>query len=189
MTRIGYHLLSQERQEELRNGRWTDDGHQPGVITPEEVEMLMAAGFCRTSNKYGLLSRIDRPDWKAVLEQNMGRDLSFGDGQWESHYRRGYSNDQVEIGSENARRFESSDWNKIGYIPQHYDPEKQLFTRAELLEGEVRRLHLALVVAASQLTWASRATPGAAAPEGRELLAQWAEEAHEKAGLTVEVAE
>lgn len=96
-------------------------------ISKELVAQLIAAGYCRVSNKYLHLSRIDRPDWREYLaEQHAPRDpdgqgmrwsLSSGMGNF---YRRGESKDVIVL-PENQRGifnlFPSSDGG-----PDHYTP-------------------------------------------------------------------
>jgi hypothetical protein len=84
-----------------------------------DIGEMLKQGYC---NKYGVVSRIDRPDWHAFLEQEMGHSLIIGDGQWEDHYRRCYSRDTVALGADRARIFSTSGWDKTGYVPKKGDP-------------------------------------------------------------------
>ena len=70
-------------------------------------EDYIRAGYRITSRKYGLVSRIDREDWKEYMaEQHAPWDIRegrkwvniLGDRSAADHYRRVYSKDHLELG-------------------------------------------------------------------------------------------
>ena len=69
----------------------------------------VAEGYRITSRKYGIISRIDRDDWKDYMaEQHAPWDIEegrkwvrlLGDRTAADHYRRVYSKDNIELGSQ-----------------------------------------------------------------------------------------
>lgn len=76
-----------------------------------DAERLMALGYRRTSNRHGMVSRVDRPDWKEWLAAK-GYPV---DADW---YRRVCSKDTFEIGQAKARRVKSSSNDTTGFVPQ-----------------------------------------------------------------------
>ena len=77
---------------------------------------LMEMGYRVTSRKWGLVSRIDRPDWKEYmakhhsphsLEEGLEWVKLLGEAGAEDHYRRVYSEDTLEV-PELARQMASS---------------------------------------------------------------------------------
>lgn len=94
-------------------------------MTDLSAEQLIARGYRRTSNKYRIVSRIDRPDWIAVLAEEMRRaPADFyvpGEpdpaGNWCDYYRRVLSKDKIEgVPHEVFCRIPSSDWDSAGYV-------------------------------------------------------------------------
>lgn len=89
------------------------------------IDQMIAEGYCRTSRKFGMVSRIDRSDWKeymAILhspwdwEEGMRWVNCLGEENAEDHYRRCYSVDKVEFGSyEAAKRFPGSSGTITGF--------------------------------------------------------------------------
>jgi hypothetical protein len=66
-------------------------------------------GYRIVSRKYGIIARIDRPDWKEFLAEEHapwdieeGRDwvAALGDRRAADYYRRVYSKDTIELGRE-----------------------------------------------------------------------------------------
>lgn len=99
------------------------------------LDTLIAAGYRRTSNKYGLVSRIDREDWVDVLiihllpwcddparirDCDMERmeciKSQIGSGMWEDHYRRCCSKDKIELRQAAGKKIPTSQWDATGYI-------------------------------------------------------------------------
>jgi len=82
------------------------------------VENLIASGYCRTSNKYGLVSRLDRPDWKEYMAaQHAPRNPEGAGMDWvkllgpsaaADQYRRCYSQDTLELGRSAGLKFPPS---------------------------------------------------------------------------------
>ena len=74
----------------------------------KQAKELMAKGYRRTSNKYRMITRIDREDWMHFLAEKMpgscvadfmvksGPDAGKPSPLWEDHYRRVYSKDSIE---------------------------------------------------------------------------------------------
>jgi hypothetical protein len=92
---------------------------------PEEfVAALIAAGYRRTSNKYGHVSRIDRPDWLRVLAEHLGRSeaqffaprAAEPEANWKDYYRRVLSKDGLDLGPVLGRSIPTSSWDSCGYI-------------------------------------------------------------------------
>lgn len=88
---------------------------------------LEAKGYRRTSNRHGLISRIDRPDWLDALNRHLMRSAQQGNlilenseeynsGSWQDFYRRVLSKDTLEIGKSQAQNIGTSSWDNIGYI-------------------------------------------------------------------------
>lgn len=74
------------------------------------VEELIAMGYCRVSGKYGLVSRIDRPDWnKALLNQRIECHCA-------DFYRRVFSRDIVTVNKSDVSKFPSSSESEITYV-------------------------------------------------------------------------
>jgi hypothetical protein len=92
------------------------------LLSPEQ---LVAKGYRRTSDRYGILARVDREDWKEVLEKHLGRELPenyefSADEGWADIYRRTLSQDTVQINPELAQQVPSSLGDLTGYIePKH----------------------------------------------------------------------
>ena len=74
--------------------------------TPKE---LMSRGYRRTSNAFGMVSRIDRADWKEyMVENNFPVNADF--------YRRICSKDTLTIGKSKARRVKASGHDTTGFV-------------------------------------------------------------------------
>ena len=96
-------------------------------MTELNPEKLTAKGYRRTSNRYGILSRIDRDDWKRVLEKHLGKvlpeDCEFNiDGNWPDYYRRVLSQDTMSIDPVIAKLVPNSRHDMVGYV--ELDPKK-----------------------------------------------------------------
>lgn len=75
----------------------------------EEIEKLISKGYRRTSNKFGIISRVDRPDWIEYCKQNR-----FPvDADW---YRRCLSKDKFEVGQYVGRMFPTSNHDETGFV-------------------------------------------------------------------------
>jgi hypothetical protein len=103
--------------------------------TPEQ---LVAMGYRRTSRKYGMVSRIDRPDWVQVLARHLRRapadfyvpGENEVQGNWCDYYRCVLSKDTLEIGPVLALRVPTSGHDPVGYV--------------DVIEGSVARPMLAV---------------------------------------------
>lgn len=86
-------------------------------MTPEE---LTARGYRRVSYKFGIVSRIDRPDYLEVIAKDLHQtveDLSRQKpGLWEDQYRRVYSKDTIELGRSEGLKVPSSNYDPIGFV-------------------------------------------------------------------------
>jgi hypothetical protein len=84
------------------------------------AEELTAQGYCRISNKYGIVARVDRADWWEALEDHFRRNMPIRTeaevGRWADYYRRGISQDRLEVGPEIARNVPQSNHNPTGYV-------------------------------------------------------------------------
>lgn len=90
----------------------------PAKKAPDKaMQRLIAMGYRRTSRRFGLISRIDRPDWVEFLKsQGLGHaEANSKNGCWEDFYRRVYSKDTLEIG-QFAMAIPPSGWDFTGYI-------------------------------------------------------------------------
>jgi hypothetical protein len=88
--------------------------------TDKSVETLIAEGYFRTSNAYGLVTRIDRDDWIDVLAADRpgtcradyliksGPDAGKPSPQWADFYRRVYSADDHTVLESEIGLFPSS---------------------------------------------------------------------------------
>ena len=94
------------------------------AIKTEYRQALIRKGYCRISNRHGIVSRIDRSDWKEYMAKKhspwsieAGMEwVSFLGTNAEDHYRRCYSKDTIELGSGNrAAIFPASSSTKTGY--------------------------------------------------------------------------
>jgi hypothetical protein len=102
----------------------------PEIIMKLSPKKLMALGYRRTSNAFGIVSRIDREDWKEhmairhspwSLEEGMEWIKCLGESSAEDHYRRCYSKDNIEFGKRLAykvKHIESSNGAPTGYIKE-----------------------------------------------------------------------
>jgi len=92
--------------------------------TDMSAEELVARGYRRTSNAYGLISRIDRPDWVEYMAEKMGRapadfyNRATGkvDGMWCDHYRAVYSMDTHIVDLKRIHRIPTSGFDPVGFI-------------------------------------------------------------------------
>lgn len=113
------------------------------ILTENECKALIERGYRRTSCKYGTISRIDRPDWQALLERERRRDLTFGNGDHEDFWRRCRSHDTMDFGDSLPRNFPSSCGDSCGYIPEAGDPPKELLSVSEKLALAISALETA----------------------------------------------
>lgn len=93
--------------------------------TLDQAAHYAAIGYRRTSNRFCMLSRIDRADWLQVLAQQMGRaiaDFYTPDGnlsvQWADYYRRSMTKDTITVSEEISRLVPGSSGDECGYIPK-----------------------------------------------------------------------
>ena len=91
-------------------------------VTPyiiEDMPALVALGYRRTSRKYGIVSRIDRPDWKEVLARS---GYLMGPGREGNHadtYRACYSSDKITLEPPSlALEVPTSGHDPIGFVPK-----------------------------------------------------------------------
>jgi len=91
------------------------------------VRDLIEMGYRRTSNRHGLISRIDREDWREEMARkhspwsfeegmNWVKALSFTPGGAEDHYRRCYSRDCITVTPEKAMKIPNSNWDPVGFV-------------------------------------------------------------------------
>jgi hypothetical protein len=132
------------------------------VVTDEdrqEAARLKALGYRRTSNRYGMLSRIDRPDWLTVLAIHMRRSPAtfyvpgqdHPEGSWCDHYRRVLSKDKIEVSQAISRLVPSSDHDPIGYIGSEEERAEPL-TALYGLPPEVLREAVTTIIIEANLT-------------------------------------
>lgn len=93
------------------------------------AEDLIRRGYRRVSNKYRIVSRIDRPDWREFMAKEHAPWDPQGDGMgWvfllgrqagsaEDHYRSVYSKDNIEnIPNEIFKQIPGSGYDPVGYV-------------------------------------------------------------------------
>lgn len=101
------------------------------MVTTEEIKIkqLIAQGYRRISGKYGIVSRIDREDWKeymaakyAPLDIERGRKWVNCLAEWsaEDNYRRCNSKDVLELGMAGRKIPSSNGVETTGFIPKTY---------------------------------------------------------------------
>lgn len=97
--------------------------------TEAEVQKLIQQGYCRTSNRHGLVSRIDRAEWKERLTKERtparvdeGVRRMGGLAAAEDQYRRIYSRDTLEVGNA-VSQFPASNGTVTGYRPKNRPKE------------------------------------------------------------------
>ncbi len=94
---------------------------RPPQYTPDDMAKFEALGYRRTSRKYGIISRVDRPDWKEFLARK-GMVIGPGrEGNGADHYRACYSKDNIELGTEFAYlalEVPTSGHDPVGFIPK-----------------------------------------------------------------------
>lgn len=89
------------------------------------VKNLVAAGYALTSNRHGMISRIDREDWREYMAkkhcawdaegEGMAWVDSLGSRGAADHYRRVYSRDTLEVGAY-AKHFPKSAFGPTRFI-------------------------------------------------------------------------
>lgn len=101
--------------------------------TSASAEHLTARGYRRTSRRYGMVSRIDRPDWIAVLADHLHltveeahRRWRLSPQQWEDFYRRVLSKDTITIGRIRALQVPPSADAHTGYVDYKSDETKHV---------------------------------------------------------------
>lgn len=95
------------------------------VITADMVQAMIASGYCRTSNNYKRVSRIDREDWREVLALDYSSNDPTGDGMARAlgdrsgdYYRRGFSKDSLTIDDDYLfKQFPGSSDGPDYYLP------------------------------------------------------------------------
>jgi len=77
------------------------------TLTMGELKQM---GYRIVSRKYGMISRVDRPDWKEFMrdEKRVKPNADF--------YRRVYSKDTLELGRKVIGKIPTSDWDETGYV-------------------------------------------------------------------------
>jgi hypothetical protein len=99
--------------------------------TAMSAEQLIARGYRKVSNAYGLVARIDREDWKSFLAEKLGlhaAELLEDPAHWAALYRSTYSEDVRTVSFETMKRIPTSDHDPVGYVPL-YEKESSLNTR------------------------------------------------------------
>ena len=88
-----------------------------------DIPRLIEMGYRRVSNKYGTVSRVDRPDWIhfLALELNIPIEIlsdiyNKRSNNYANHYRRVFSKDRVTLDPVLAKQIPSSDWDQVGYV-------------------------------------------------------------------------
>ena len=111
---MGIYTILLERQEIQNNGtRLMDDRPR---LSPEQISFYKSKGYRRISRKYGIISRIDRPDWRKYMV-NKGMENCINSSEF---YVRVLSKDKIELHPEDALQFESAS-SDMKYIMSGYD--------------------------------------------------------------------
>lgn len=94
-----------------------------------DIQLLIAQGYRRISNKHGMLSRIDRYDWKEFLASEGYYIGPQHEGSMADQYRRVYSKDVVELDPEIAKEVPSSGHDAIGFVDKEPPTVEELADR------------------------------------------------------------
>jgi hypothetical protein len=91
----------------------------------EQANVYMNQGYRRVSNKFCMLSRIDRSDWREHLAELHAPWDPLGQGkEWaalpfaEDWYRRCVSKDVITVSSSVSRLVDTSGHDRIGFVPK-----------------------------------------------------------------------
>jgi hypothetical protein len=115
-------------------------------------EWLKAAGYRRASNKYRMVSRIDKPDWLELLARSLHRsvaDFYFKSGpnigkldpMWADHYRRVYSSDKLEGVPEEVFKQLPGDFHPTGNDFTRRPHDAMAWPHAEMLASTATEGH------------------------------------------------
>lgn len=98
---------------------------QPTGAMMQEAAALTAQGYRRTSNKYGIVARIERPDWKERLAAHLERSVAelYAPGKpervaagWCDYYRRVLSGDRKTLDPALAALVPTSTGDDCGFV-------------------------------------------------------------------------
>lgn len=91
----------------------------------EQIQELVRRGYRRVSRRFGVVARVDRPDWlQHLIDNNMGphrEDMRRVDTArlWADFYRRVVSADKIELDPPSlALNFPTSNDDPTGYVPK-----------------------------------------------------------------------
>ncbi len=82
-------------------------------ISPETIQELIRKGYRRTSNAHGMVSRVDRPDWKERLKEMYPHSPGVLNPDF---YRRCVSQDTLELHNDDAQKIPNSNHDMTGYV-------------------------------------------------------------------------
>ena len=92
---------------------------QPPQYKSTDIAEFVALGYRRTSRKFGIISRVDRPDWKEFLAR---KGMLIGperEGNGADHYRAVYSKDKITLEPPSlALEVPTSGHDPVGFIPK-----------------------------------------------------------------------
>lgn len=92
---------------------------QPPQYNGTDIAHFVTLGYRRTSRKYGIISRVDRPDWKEFLAR---KGMLIGperEGNGADHYRACYSKDKITLEPPSlALDVPTSGHDPVGFIPK-----------------------------------------------------------------------
>jgi len=80
------------------------------------AEILTSYGYRRISRKHGLISRIDRPDWREVMAKKMFLTPEQIGVSLCDHYRRCFSKDTLQVGERLVLLIPTSSGDRVSYI-------------------------------------------------------------------------
>lgn len=77
-------------------------------MTNSQIQELTKNGYRITSRAHGILSRIDREDWKEFMWRINPSYKDLSEERLADQYRRVYSRDKIQVNLGLIRRFKSS---------------------------------------------------------------------------------
>lgn len=88
------------------------------AMNRDKLKQMIDQGYCCVSRKYGIVARVDNPNWQDILLRKYPnwRTAKITEGQMADYYRRIFSKDDVELGRYWGGQFPSSSNNETGYI-------------------------------------------------------------------------
>ena len=89
-----------------------------------DLDKLRREGYARVSNKYGHVSRIDRPDWREHMAVGNTAWLEALGNRAADHYRRCFSKDVLQVNPRIAQKLPPSGSGPTEYQPRDSEAKK-----------------------------------------------------------------